>query len=235
LLAPPAVDTPAAMSTPSDLKSQLDGLFSAERTVRQLHDKLAASPPDPLLDVLAPAIADASKLDDEDEASLRLVRMAELLAEVDGPRAMDALIDILASDSPEARHSAGEALEDAAFERFKEVALGIERALVRLPMGSPALPELPYILAEVPEPGVLKLIEKFLKHKDADAVAAAIEVAAEMGDPTLIKHLEKLKGDTRTVDMADDDSEEPSEVTLDELASEAIDILSGKNEEEEAR
>lgn len=225
------------MSTPAELKSQLDGLFAAERTVRGLHDKLVASPPDRLLDVLAPAIAEAVKLDEEDESSLRLVRIAELLAEVEGPRAMDALIDILASESPEARHSAGEALEDAAFERFKEVALGIERALSRLPVGSPALPELPYILAEVPEPGVLKLIEKFLKHKDPDAVAAAIEVAADMGDPTLIKHLEKLKGDTRTVDMADEESDDPSEVTLDELATEAIGILSGQDddEEEEAR
>lgn len=233
LLAPRAVDTPAAMSTPSELKTHLDGLFSAERTVRQLHDKLASAPPDALLDMLVPSIAEATKLEDEEEASLRLVRIAEVLAEVDGPRAMDALIDILATSSPEARHSAGEAIEEAAFERFKEVALGVERALSRLPLGSPALPEIPYILAEVPEPGVLKLVEKFLKHKDPDAVAAAIEVAADMGDPALVKHLEKLQGDKRTVDMADDEGAEPTEVTLGELAEEAIGLLSGEGEEDE--
>jgi HEAT repeat protein len=224
------------MSTPSDLKNDLDGLFSAERKVRELHDKLAVAPADPLHDVVVPAIADAAKLD-EGEASLRLVRIAEVLAEVEGPRAMDALIDILATDFPEARHSAGEAIEEAAFERFKEVAQGVERALAKLPVGSPALPELPYILAEVPEPGVLKLIERFLKHQDADAVAAAIEVSADMGDPALVKHLERLTDDKRTVDMAADDSDEPSEVTIGELAEEAIDLLTGMIEggDEEAR
>lgn len=225
------------MSTPSDLKNHLEGLFSAERKVRELHDTLVVAPPDALLDVMVPAIAAAAKLDDEAEASLRLVRIAEVLAEVEGPRAMDALVDILATDFPEARHSAGEAIEEAAFERFKEVAQGVERALGRLPVGSPALPELPYILAEVPEPGVLKLIERFLKHQDPDAVAAAIEVSADMGDPALVKHLEKLTDDKRTVDMAADDSDEPSEVTIGELAEEAIGILTGEDEDddEEAR
>ena len=225
------------MSTPSDLKNHLEGLFNAERQVRELHDTLAVAPADALLDVMVPAITEAAKLDDEAEASLRLVRIAEVLGEVEGPRAMDALVDILATDFPEARHAAGEAIEEAAFERFKEVAQAVERALTRLPEGSPALPELPYILAEVPEPGVLKLVERFLKHQDADAVAAAIEVAADMGDPALIKHLEKLLDDKRTVDMAADDSDEPSEVTLGELAEEAIGLLTGEGEDddEEAR
>jgi thioredoxin-like negative regulator of GroEL len=160
------------------------------------------------------------------------VRIADVLAGVEGPRAMDAMIDILAAELPEARHAAGEAIEAAAYERFKEVAQGIERALKRLPAGSPALPELPYILAEVPEPGVLKLIEQFLKHSDADAVAAAIEVSADIGDPALLKHLEKLKGDKRTVDMAEEDSDEPSEVTIGELALEAIGLLTGDEDEE---
>ena len=225
------------MSTPSDLKNHLEGLFNAERQVRELHDTLAVAPADALLDVMVPAITEAAKLDDEAEASLRLVRIAEVLGEVEGPRAMDALVDILATDCPEARHAAGEAIEEAAFERFKEVAQAVERALTRLPEGSPALPELPYILAEVPEPGVLKLVERFLKHQDADAVAAAIEVAADMGDPALIKHLEKLLDDKRTGDMAADASDEPSEVTLGELAEEAIGLLTGEGEDddEEAR
>ena len=221
------------MSAQADLQTTLDGLFDAERKVRELHDKLAETPKDALLDVLAPAIEAAAKLDDEAEASLRLVRIASVLGEVEGPRAMDALIDVLSTDLPEARHAAGEAIEEAAFDRFKEVAQGVERALARLPEGSPALPELPYILMEVPEPGVLKLLEKFLAHKDADAVAAAIEVAADMGDPILIKHLQKLTKDKRSVEMAEEDSDEASEVTIGELALEAIDLLSGGEEDED--
>lgn len=221
------------MSAQADLQTTLDGLFDAERKVRELHDKLAETPKDALLDVLAPAIEAAAKLDDEAEASLRLVRIASVLGEVEGPRAMDALIDVLSTDLPEARHAAGEAIEEAAFDRFKEVAQGVERALARLPEGSPALPELPYILMEVPEPGVLKLLEKFLAHKDADAVAAAIEVAADMGDPSLVKHLQKLQNDKRTVEMADEDSDEPSEVTLGELALEAIDLITNGESDED--
>lgn len=221
------------MSKNADLLNHLNGLFDAERKVRELSDKLVVAPKDALLDVLAPAIDEAGKLDDEAEASLRLVRVAEVLAQVEGARAMDALIDILASDFPEARHAAGEAIEEAAYERFKEVAQGVERALKRLPEGSPALPELPYILAEVPEPGVLKLLEMFLRHTDADAVAAAIEVSADLGDPALVKHLQKLTDDKRTVDMAEEDTEEPSEVTLGELAQEAIGLLTGDGEEDE--
>lgn len=221
------------MSKNADLLNHLNGLFDAERKVRELSDKLVVAPKDALLDVLAPAIDEAAKLDDEAEASLRLVRIAEVLAQVEGARAMDALIDILASDFPEARHAAGEAIEEAAYERFKEVAQGVERALKRLPEGSPALPELPYILAEVPEPGVLKLLEMFLRHTDADAVAAGIEVAADLGDPALVKHLQKLTSDKRTVDMAEEDTEEPSEVTLGELAQEAIGLLTGDGEEDE--
>jgi HEAT repeat protein len=221
------------MSTQAELQTHLEGLFAAERKVRELSGKLIETPANALLDVLAPAIAEAAKLDDEDEASLRLVRIADVLASVEGARAMDALIDVLATDFPEARHTAGEAIEEASFERFKEVALGVERALARLPIGSPALPELPYILAEVPEPGVLKLVEKFLAHKDPDAVAAAIEVAADMGDPALVKPLQKLLQDKRTVDMAEDNSDEPSEVTLGELAEEAIGLLTGEDDEEE--
>ncbi len=203
----------------------LTELFDAERNVRRVHDELSSLPINDLLDALTAALAAALREPNEDEASLRLVRIAALLGEHEGPRVLDALIDVLSSDHPEARRAAGEELEALAFERFKEVAGGVERALKRLPVGSPALPELPYILAEVPEPGVLKLLNLFLAHADPDAVAAAIEAIAELGDPSAIKMLEPLTGDTRTVELAEDGSDATSEATLGELAGEAIELL----------
>src|SRR5205085_5458536 len=98
---------------------------------------------------------------------------------------------------PEGRVSAGEALESLAFERFKEVALGIERALGRLSKGSPALTELPFLLAEVGEPGCTKLLGRFLKHEDPEAVAAAIEAMAELGDPAATPFLASLQEHSR--------------------------------------
>ncbi|HVY49202.1 MAG TPA: HEAT repeat domain-containing protein [Minicystis sp.] len=221
------------MAKAQDSERKLKELFDAERSVRRIHDELARLPADELLDAIGPALKEAEGLPDDDEAALRLVRIAALLGEHEGPRVVDGLIDVLGSEHPEARRAAGEELEELAFDRFKEVALGVERALKRLPVGSPALPELPYILSEIPEPGVSKLLVQFLKHKDADAVAAAIESLVELGDTSAKKHLEALAHDDRAVELADDESDETSEVTIGELAAEAIDLLSGEDDDDE--
>ncbi|XYH96947.1 HEAT repeat domain-containing protein [Sorangium sp. So ce1128] len=216
------------------IETTLNKLFDAERTARRLHDDLAAMPGDVLLDVLTDAIASAGRENDDDEAALRLVRIASLLGEHEGPRALDALIDVLASEHPEARQAAGEEIESLAYDRFKEVAQAIERALKRLPVGSSALPELPYLIAEVPEPGVPKLLGQFLSHKDPDAVAAAIETLVEIGDPAHAPLIQPLLDDKRTVELADDGGDDAtSEVTIGELAEEALGLLAPYDEEQE--
>ena len=222
------------MANRDEILQSLAKLFDAERAVRRFHDELAARPAGDLLDALSVSLAAALREPNEEEASLRLVRIATLLGEHEGPRVIDALIDVLSSEHAEARHTAGEELEALAFERFKEVAGGVERALKRLPVGSPALPELPYILAEVPEPGVTKLLGQFLAHGDPDAVAAAIETLAEIDDPSAIKMLEPLREDARTVELADDGGEATSEASIGELAAEAIELLSSLGDEEPA-
>jgi len=211
----------------TDLAATLVALFDAERAARAAHDELVDAEPDALLPLLEKATRDALTLDelDEDESSLRLARVAAVLGEMQGPRVVDLLVDILASDEPEARHSAGEALEGLAFDRFKEVALGVERALERLPEGSPALSELPYLLAQVPEPGVTKLLARFLAHRSADAVASAIEALVEIGDPSALPLLEALAGDERKVQLEDEGGTE-GEATIAELVAEARTLLS---------
>ena len=211
---------------PSDLQALLAELFDAERAVRHAHGELAEKEPKTLLPALEKAITDSLENDDEDERALRLVRIAALLGELDGPIVVDLLIDILGGADPEARHAAGEALEDHAYDRFKEVALGVERALERLPAGNVALVELPYLLADIPEGGVLKLLDRFLSHKDAETVAAAIEAIVEFGDPTAAPMLARLEKDARNVQLEDDEGEE-GRVTLGELATEARQLLAG--------
>jgi HEAT repeat protein len=210
-----------------DPESALRALFDAERAVRQAHDHLVDAEPERLLPVLERATRQALDLDDvdEDEASLRLVRIAAVLGEHQGPRVIDLLIDILGSDEPEVRRSAGEAIAELTFDRFKEVALGVERALDRLPEDSAALAELPYLLAEVPEPGATKLLGRFLAHANADAVAAAIEAITEVGDPAALPLLAPLAGDTRRVELEDEGGTE-GEATIGELVAEAQSILS---------
>jgi hypothetical protein len=213
------------MASPgNDLQKLLDSLFDAERAVRAAHAELEEAPPASLVPALEVAVKGAMSNDDEDERVLRLVRCASLLGELEGPKVVDLLIDILGSDDPEARHAAGEALEDLAYDRFKEVALGVERAIERLPKDNVALVELPYLLADVPEGGVLKLLERFLAHPEADVAAAAIEAYVEFGDPGAQGALARLEKDTRTVQLEDDDGEE-GRVTLGELAKEARQLL----------
>jgi HEAT repeat protein len=213
------------MSNPAALLTQL---FEAERSVRRLHQELAVGQGSDggavVLEAIATASAEALALPDKDESTLRLVRLSDLLSELTGPRVVDLLVAILGSEEPEARHAAGEALEGLAYDRFKEVALGIERALELLPHGNLALAELPYLLAEVPEPGVMKLLGKFLKHGDPEAVAAAIEALVEVGDPAGAGMLMPLVSDRRQVQVEDELGDDGS-VTVGDLATEAREFL----------
>ncbi len=207
-----------------DPVANVEALFDAERAARQAHDELAEADPSQLVPVLERAYRAALDLDDEDESSLRLACLAELLGEMEGPRVVDLLVDILGCEDGEARRVAGEALSGLAFDRFKEVALGIERALVRLPEGNPALAELPYLLAEVPEPGVARLLARFLAHRDPTAVASAIEALVEMGDPSALPLLESLVGDPRRVELEDEGGTE-GDASIGELVAEARSLL----------
>lgn len=206
------------------IKDNLTMLFDAERRVRELHALIVANDPRALLEELRSVVAAARALGSSEESSLRMARIAALLGDLEGPEAVDLLIDVLDSESVEARVHAGEALEALAFDRFKEVALGIERAVDRLPKGSPALTELPFLLAEVGEPGCVRLLGRFLKHADAEAVAAAIEALAELGDPAAIPLLVPLEKDPRQVQLDEEDSE-GERVGLGDLACEAREIL----------
>jgi HEAT repeat protein len=211
------------MPTPA---ATLKALFDGERAVRAAHDALVETEASVVLPLLEQATREALTLDelDEDESALRLVRLSAILGELQGARVVDLLIDILGSDEPEARHAAGESLSGLAFDRFKEVAQGVERALERLPNGSLALSELPYIVAEVPEPGVGKLLARFLAHPNGDAVAAAIEALVETGDRGALPLLEPLSSDTRKVQLEDEGGTE-AEATIAELVAEARALL----------
>ncbi|MGA2449902.1 MAG: hypothetical protein ABTD50_14585 [Polyangiaceae bacterium] len=205
--------------TTSEPSRLLQALFDAERAVRDAHSRLTAGDADEILRLLAETVRGAAQWDAE-ECSLRLVCISELLGDMHGPRAVDILIDVLASDDADARHSAGEALSEQAWDRFKDVALGIERALARLPGDSPALLELPYILAEIPEAGALRLLGQFLQHATAEVVAAAIEALVERVDPQALELLEPLANDQRRVEIEDDEGAS-GQATIGELVAEA--------------
>lgn len=223
-------------SNRSNVESALDELFHVEQKARALADEIAGGPPEVVLAVLVDGIAQTRKLSDERDRIARLDSIAKILGEIGGPGGVDALVDILGSDEPEARHAAGVVLEDMAFERFKEVALGVERALAKLPPDHLALSELPYILIEIPEPGVVKLVHRFLEHANEEVVAAAIEACVELGDSSSVAKLAKLERDTRLVELDDEGEEDrgaDASVTIGELAKEARLLLQSLEPEDD--
>jgi HEAT repeat protein len=205
-------------------KQLLDDLFDADRRLHEAEQKLLDdTDEDELRSALERAADVALALKDGVEASLRLTRLADLCAQLQGPRMAETLLRILNHESPEVRVAAGEALRDYAYDRYAEVARAIERALAKDEKG-PALAEVPWILAEVGEPSALPLVGKCLSHPEAEVAASAIEALVELGDPEAVPLLKRLLKDTRTVEI--DEGDESYSTTLGELAHEAIDSLS---------
>ncbi len=202
----------------------LQKVFDADRQLRRAQGEFFTTGEDEArLDAIEAAInASWGPGADAEEASAKLMRVGALLGEVGGPRACKLLLRLLDHEEPEVRIPAGESLEDLAYSRYAEVARAIEK-LIDEGKAATALSEVPYILAEIGEPGGVKLCQRLLKHPSADVVASAIESLATLGDPVVIKDLEKLKNDRRRV--AADDDPEAGEIMLGDLASEAIDHL----------
>src|SRR5690606_36139193 len=168
---------------------------------------------------------EARALDDRNEAIMRLQRLADLCAQVPGPKMADALIDILDDEDPAVRAEAADALLDVGYARYAEVARAIERALDARRDG-PVMEELPFFLAEIAEPSALPLIDRFIAHPGKEVVAAAIEALSELGDPGAVEILETLVDDPREVFLEGED-DDVTKGTLGELARDAIESLGG--------
>lgn len=202
---------------------QLERIFDADRTLRQAEKALLRDKSSKELVALLRRETDESlAMEDRNEAVMRLERLADLCAQVPGPEMTDALIAILSDEEPRVRVAAGEALRDVGYERYAEVARGIERALDRGDDGL-AMSELPWVLAEIAEPSALPLIRRFLEHPSPDVVAAAIESLSQLRDPDAIEDLLRFVGDSRTVIV--EDFEDETKTTLGDLAGETLQML----------
>lgn len=217
----------------SNAQKHLDALFAADRALRVAeHNFLDSAAPAELTQTLTKATKAALK-DESEDNEMMLVRIADLAAQVEGPGAVSILLDILDHESTNVRAEAGEALLDVAFERFKEVAMAIEKALDQKRDGL-AMEELPYVLIEVHDPDPMPLIARFLAHPKAEIVASAVEAIVERADPSAVPQLKKLRGDRREVTMPELEDEK---VTLGDLVEDALAFFEealGEEEPEEA-
>jgi HEAT repeat protein len=215
------------MTTPS---STLAAIFEAERALRTAERALLATEPSALRSLLSAAVAEAKALEDRRESILRLERLSDLCAQVDGPEMVDALVSILDDEAPSVRVAAAEALVDVGFERYAELARGIERAIADGARNT-ALQELPWVLVEIAEPSARQLIVRLLKNDDVEVVASAVEALAELGDPAAIADLEPLLDDERPVALdGDEGDDDEGEATLGDLVEESIAALHGEDD-----
>ena len=205
-------------------ETNLNAIFDAERSLRRAESELLKEKPSEVSALLSKAVADAKAMADSNptESELRLTRLSDLCAQVPGATMVEALIAILDDEQPTVRVQAAEALVDVAFDRYAEVARGIERVLDKQHSG-PAMQELPWVIAEIAEPSAVPLISRFLTHSDAEVIASAIEALLRIGDPGAAPVLRKLVDDPRVVVVEEGDEEFTS--TLGELASQALDEL----------
>ena len=157
-----------------------------------------------------------------DERGEGLMRCGDLLGDIVGPAALTLLVRLLDDEDPGVRVSAGEALLDLGHSRYAEVARAFEKTIEE-GKRTAALAEIPYLLAEIGEPGGVKLCTKLLKHAEPDVVGAAIEALASLGDTNAIKDIEKLRNDKRPVPQ--EEELDSGEFTVGELAADAIDHL----------
>jgi len=202
-------------------RDALHRIYAAEREILAAEGELLAAPRDELRDLLAEEVDAALAEDDAATSALKARRLADLCAQVQGAKMADALIRILDHGDPAVRSEAGHALLDVAFERFKEVARAVERALDRDHDGM-AMQELPFVLTEIRDPDPIPLVARFLAHPDPAVIACAIEAMAAYGDPGAAKHLEPLLDDDREATLEDVD-EGPTVIGA--LAADALEEL----------
>jgi HEAT repeat protein len=207
----------------ADLDLKLTHIFDAARALRgatasfhETADERAR------VEALGRAVDLADALEDEDERGERLMRCGDLLGEIGGPAALTLLVRLLDDEDPGVRVSAGEALLDLGHSRYAEVARVFEKTIEE-GKRTAALAEIPYLLAEIGEPGGVKLCTKLLKHGEPDVVGAAIEALASLGDTNAIKDIEKLRNDKRPVPQ--EEELDSGEFTVGELAADAIEHL----------
>lgn len=217
----------AAMTNPLDTK--LATVFTADRALRAAEMEFLEGNGPAHLAAIGRAIDAALALDDAEECAIRLMRAADLLGEFTGPEVPSMLLRLLDHDEPAVRDAAGTTLLDLEYSRYAEVARAIEK-LIDDGKALTALKEVPFVLAEIGEPGGVKLCLRLIKHADAGVTAAAVEALAMLGDPSVIKDLEKLRSDKRVVDVdgGDDEggaSEGGGGPTVGDLVTEALEHL----------
>jgi len=198
-------------------------VLAADRVLRRaVSTLLSADDPRTVVAAIERTVGSLRAANNDDGVVDSLVALAEVLANVQHADANRILVGLLDHAEPMVRGMAGESLMERMYERYAEVLRSIETA-VGAGLGATALAEVPFLLAEVGEPGGLAFVKKLLSHADPDVAGAAVEAVGIFGDPSSLPSLESMVSDARTLTAEDEESGDS--LTVGELAMEVVNHL----------
>ncbi len=157
----------------------------------------------------------------QDRVPMLLVRATDMVCTLEKDAAL-ILSKGLEHPNMDIRQLSGEALLAIGDGVVAEILPAVDNALE---VGGHAAQEMPFILALMDDPEVSEQIVRFLDLEDTDAVVAAIEALAELGDPDTIPALSKLVDDKRVVTIEGEDDENLQDWTVGKLAQEAVEMI----------
>jgi HEAT repeat protein len=166
------------------------------------------------------------KIGEDDDVPVGIVRAAEMLLSSVSDGAAGILGRGLVHPNLDVRLICQDALAHLAEDGLDLIMPLVENALKK---GGVLGEEVPFLIAEVPNPAVPQVLERFLKHGEADVVASAIEALADYGDPASASALESLLSDKRMVNVLDEHDKEV-QCSIGQLAKDALEMLSDEEE-----
>jgi HEAT repeat protein len=203
-------------------RQTIQEIIGLDEQIASLRDKFEQYPKTDQEEVL---IESYKKMHDQigenDTLPFGLVRITEMLINYDSVAVAKLLGVGLGHPNPDVRLLSGDAMLHLAEAGLERIMPAVEDSLKESGL---AAEEMPFLLTDIDDPEIPRVLERFLDQEDADIVASAIEAIAEYSDPSSIPALEELTGDTRPVSV--EDNSDLTDWTVGRLAEEAIDMLS---------
>jgi HEAT repeat protein len=207
---------------PMSARQTIQEILGLDERISELRDTFEQYPREDQEQVLIASYkAMHDKLGENDPLPFGLVRITEMLINYDSPAVSKLLGAGLGHPNPDVRLLSGDAILHMTEEGLERIMPAVEDVLSEGGLGAE---EMPFLLTDVEDPQVPRVLERFLAQESADVVASAIEAIAEYGDPSSVAALEGLTDDSRLVSI--DDSSDASEWTVGRLAEEAIEMIS---------
>ncbi len=203
-------------------------IVGLDNKISDLMDRFEDIPIGERIDALSVICDEAMKSTGQDDrVPMLLVRATDMVSTLEKDAA---LILSRGLDHPnmDIRQLSGEALLAFSDGVVAEILPAVDSALEA---GGHAAQEMPFILALMEDPEASGQIARFLDLEDSDAVVAAIEALAELGDPDTIPALTRLADDKRPVTIDGEDDEDLLDWTVGKLAREAVEMIGVEEEE----